>query len=73
MGTTAVKLVWEGDRLRAAGETEAGRQAAEITPKPENWVRFWSELDRLNVWDWWPSYRRERFGDRRGELVSNHL
>lgn len=60
MGAGASRLHWDGDRLQVEAEVEGRQHEAAANPKLELWSRLWSELDRLDVWDWWPSYRPER-------------
>jgi hypothetical protein len=48
----------EGDGVRA--RWQFGRAVAvevdELSPTPEEWVRFWDALDRARVWDWESRY-----------------
>jgi hypothetical protein len=41
--------------VRAGNEAERH----EVTPTPEEWVRFWDELDRAGIWQWNASYETE--------------
>ena len=61
MGATSSRLEWDGDRLRVGADVGGDRREEAENPQAEDWARFWKELDRLNVWDWWPSYRPARF------------
>jgi hypothetical protein len=72
MGRDSVK--WEHDKLvfvkRVAdmsGKRSFGETKEELSPTPEVWLRFWTRVDSLGVWQWKADYSDPKRSEPDGE------
>ncbi|MHB8840379.1 MAG: hypothetical protein ACYC56_01095 [Candidatus Aquicultor sp.] len=47
--------------------------AIEIQPTPEQWDRFWTEVERIGVWNWVPYYEQRSTHGEDGDHWFVHL
>lgn len=49
---TETSVTWEDGRLTVHRQAGRDEREVEVTPRPEEWGRFWSALDASGAWQW---------------------
>ncbi len=58
MGTETT-LIWHGDQMQyeISGDLKRSPRELRFRPSERQWLTFWRECDRLNLWEWEPTYQ----------------
>ena len=57
-------MVWDGEVLRYE-ETLVGEppRKQNLTPSKESWMKFWKEMDAIDIWKWKAEYMDNKLAD----------
>ena len=67
-------MVWDGEALRFE-ETLVGEppRKESLAPSEESWMKFWKEMDAIDIWKWKAEYMDNQLADGHSwEVVIEH-